>query len=87
MNMKKVESLKELREELEKVSTYASDDTRFTAKAVLFIAEQLDKLIKVTRRTGRKPQKPSKYNLFVGKMVKRGLTFKQAAKEWKKRKR
>jgi len=68
----------ELEAEYRKIRSIVTDDTLFTAKALLFIASKLDK---------RRKRKPSKYNLFLRKKLKQGMTLKEAIEEWRKLKK
>jgi len=73
-------SYEELEKEFKKIRSCVTDDTLFTAKALLYIAKLLSEKKKRKR-------KPSKYNLFIKEKLKEGMTLKQAIEEWRKLKK
>lgn len=44
-------------------------------------------LNRIEKSVNKKKRKPSVYNLFVAKRAKKGISFKEIAKLWKKKKR
>ncbi len=53
----------------------------FAANALLFIARRVN--ILKTGELKRKPRKLNKWSIFLGKQIKNGKTFKEAAELWK----
>lgn len=92
--MKLFKTLKELKREAKTVHSGVASDTILTAKAVVFLADQivglrgdiqqLGKHIKWAKRAKRKP---SAYNIFMGKQLKVGKSFTEAVEAWNKQRR
>lgn len=89
--MKKLKSIDELRAGFPagRGKPGWSSDTRFAAQALLFIAEQLERIEKklATRGAFHIPPKPSKWQQFFAAGMKAGKTPAQIAAEWRAQKR
>lgn len=84
---KPVKSLFELRSDLKKVKSVVSDDTIFSAKGIMFLAEKMDSveklLITLANRKVLGRRHPSAYQIFFGSKIKAGFVPKEIGKMWK----
>lgn len=85
--MKPIESLPELRRELQRTTSGVAGDTIFSAKAVLFICERLVSIEKsLAHQNGAKSKrKPSEYQRFFARGMKAGKSAAQVGAEWRER--
>lgn len=83
--MKRATTVSELREEMRTIKTNWSRDTAFAARALMLIAEQLERIEKklVTRSAFRVPPRPSKWQQFFAAGMKSGKTPAQISVEWR----
>ena len=56
-----------------------SNETVLTQRILIYIASLLEDLNRKKRR------RPTRYQIHIGKMLKRGGTMQQAVREWQKR--
>ena len=87
-----IKTIKDLESKFRKAKTGVSDDTVFTANAIMFLAYEIIKinktLIKVAERIKKaKKREPSAYNLFIAEQRANGKSFEEAIelyREYKK---
>lgn len=75
--MKPVANLRELRKAFASVTSGCAGDTIFMAKASMYLIELLES------EHRRKQRKPTKYQKFFARGIRKGLTAAQVAQEWK----
>jgi hypothetical protein len=69
------------------VKSGCAGDTILGAKALVMIAESLDRIEAILERNAsRKKPKLSEWQRFFGQQVKQGYTAKQVAEMWRERK-
>lgn len=86
--LKRAPDIRTLKDDFQKVKTAVAGDTRFSAEAVLFIAESLTRIEALLDRlaTPEKPKKkPTAWQKFFGAGMKQGKTPAEIGAEWKRR--
>ena len=72
LKLRRCATLENLKTDFKKIETVVSDDVKFLAEALLFLAERIDSV------SIRKKRKPTTYQLKVGKYMKLGKPVKEA---------
>ncbi len=78
--MKKCNTIRELEMQYSKISSNWSDETRFMATALMFIA----KILFTNKGKNRKKRQPTKWNKFCAEQMKSGKSIKEISKLYHK---
>lgn len=80
--MKGFNSVKQMKQSIEKLTSGVAGDTIFSAKAIYFIAKKLDELVKLQRKA-KHGTTLSDFHLFMSYRLKEGMSFNDAIQEWR----
>lgn len=87
--MKRDEKFKQITKQNAKISIRESERKGYYSDALLprLLLVIIDELERIGKRKVKRKIKLSAWNIFFGKGIKSGLTAKQIAENWKKRKK
>jgi hypothetical protein len=94
MSLTRVKSIKELKHEFSTIQSTVAGDTRFSAQAILFMAECIDRmentlasqLALMNRQVSKQKRPVTEWQHFFGEGIKAGKTPAEIGAEWRTKK-